>query len=161
MTEKQIVPYAKRLRAAREQKGKSLQEMAALTGISEPSYWDLESFDDEVLSCISIKEFGLLSQLLDLSPRTLFAEECKPEPELIGLSNLIKRIRRYMEFNQKTLSEFEERVGWDVATLIEGPVELVTERYNIEGLRRICKEVGVNWVSALTEIIDELDTKAV
>jgi DNA-binding XRE family transcriptional regulator len=145
-------PYAARLRTAREQTGRSIDKMAALLGITREAYWDLESYDDEVLTCISIEQFALLCRTLGIAPRALFAEEYRDEQGTINLEALGLKIKAHIQAEQMDLSEFEERVGWDVATLLERPQELFTERYNVDALRDICKEIGVNWVTALSEI---------
>ena len=157
MSEEKIGPYAKRLQSAREQVGKSVEELAALVGINEPSYYDLESYDDEVLTCISIQQFALLCRLLHLSPPDLFAEEFKAEQAEIGLNSLVTRVRSYIETHRITLPEFEDCVGWDLAPFLESPTELVAERYNIDALRDVCKELGLNWVNALTGIISQVE----
>jgi transcriptional regulator with XRE-family HTH domain len=155
MTENDMPPYAKRLRAAREHVGKTVEEMAALVGLNEPSYWDLESYDDEVLTCLSIQEFARLCKLLTISPQELFAEESKVEQEEIDLGSLAAKVRSYIKSQEIALPEFEGRVGWDMATFLEGLVDLVAERYNLEAVMDLSREIGVNWVSALAGIISE------
>jgi len=157
MSDNDIPPYAKRLRTAREQIGKSVEEMAALVGLNVPSYYDLESYADEVLSSLSIREFARLCKLLKISPRDLFAEECQTEQDGTVVNSLAAKIRSYMETQEITLAEFEERVGWDVGAFLESPIEIVTDRYNLEALIDIGKEVRFNWVSALRGIISEFD----
>jgi transcriptional regulator with XRE-family HTH domain len=145
-------PYAARLRTAREQTGRSIDTIAALLGMTREAYWDLESYDDEVLTCISIEQFAWLCRTLGIAPRALFAEEYRDEPGTINLEALGLKITAHLQAEQMDLSEFEERVGWDVATLLERPQELFTERYTVDALRAICQAIGVNWVTALSEI---------
>jgi hypothetical protein len=153
MSEEEIPPYASRLCAAREQAGKSVGEMAALVDLTYESYCDLERFDDEVFTCISIKQFALLCHALDMSPRAFFSEEQGEGTGLSRWEELARAIRTHLEAQQITLSEFEDRVGWDVSALLEKPDELATDRYNIDSLRDICCELGVNWVSTLSAIV--------
>lgn len=76
----EIPNYARRIQSAREIVGKSLEEMAALLDISFASYRDLESFDDEVLSCISLRQVEELCGALRISSLELLSEE-QPFPE--------------------------------------------------------------------------------
>jgi DNA-binding XRE family transcriptional regulator len=152
MEHEETPPYAARLRTAREQTGRSIDTMAALLGITREAYWDLESSDDEVLTCLSIAQFAVLCRTLGMAPRALFAEEDRDEPGTIHLEALGRKITAHLQAEQMDLSAFEERVGWDVATWLERPQELCTERYTVDALRAICQAIGVNWVTALTAI---------
>lgn len=58
-------PYL--LRTARERAKKSVEEMAKSLGISVAAYHDLESFDDELIDCISLQQIAILGKLLHLN----------------------------------------------------------------------------------------------
>ena len=146
-------PYAARLRTAREQTGRSIDTMAALLGMTREAYWDLESYDDEVLTCISIAQCAVLCRTLGMAPHTLFAEESSDEPGAINLEVLGLKITAHLQAEQMDLSAFEERVGWDVATWLERPQAFFTARYPVDALRDICQAIGVNWVTVLSAIV--------
>jgi transcriptional regulator with XRE-family HTH domain len=152
MAQDEMPPYAARLRTAREQTGRSIDDMAALLGITREAYWDLESYDDEVLTCLSIEQVAVLCRTLGMAPRTLFAEESSDAQGAINLEVLGLKIKAHLQAEQMDLSAFEERVGWDVATWLERPQECFTTRYPVEALRDICQAIGVNWVAALSAI---------
>lgn len=152
MAHNETPPYAARLRTAREQTGRSIDEMAALLGVTREAYWDLESYDDEVLTCLSIAQVAGLCRTLGLAPRAVFAEESRDEPGAITLEVLGLKIQAHLQAEQMDLSAFEARVGWDVATWLERPQEFFTARYPVEALRDICQAIGVNWVAALSAI---------
>jgi DNA-binding XRE family transcriptional regulator len=152
MEHDEMPPYAARLRTAREQAGRSLDEMAALLGVTREAYWDLESYDDEVLTCLSLAQVVVLCRTLGLAPRALFAEESGDEPGAITLEALRLKMTAHLQAEQMDLAAFEARVGWEVATWLERPLKLCTERYNVDALRDICKEIGVNWVTTLSAI---------
>lgn len=145
-------PYAARLRTAREQTGRSIDTMAALLGMTRDAYWDLESYDDEVLTCLSIAQVAVLCRTLGLAPRTLFAEESSDEQGAITLEALGLKITTHLQAEQMDLSAFEARVGWEVATWLERRQECFTARFPVEALRDICQAIGVNWVAALLAI---------
>src|SRR5204863_8847532 len=113
------------------------------------SYWDLESHDDEVLTCLSVHQLALHCRTLNLAPSQLFAEEYREEQEAVSLAGLGAKIQSHVQAQHMGLSEFGDRVGWDVAKMLERP----EERFNIAALRDICSEIGVNWVAVLSDLI--------
>jgi transcriptional regulator with XRE-family HTH domain len=151
MSSEEIPPYAKRLCTAREQAGRSIEEMAALLDINTASYWDLETHDEEVLMCLSIQQVSLLCRTLNLAPTRLFVEEYREEREAVSAAGLAGKIAAHIEAQQIDLAEFGERAGWDVEALLERPEELM----NVDALKHICREIGVNWVAVLSETIHQ------
>jgi len=135
MSNKEILPYAKRLRTAREEAGKSREQMAALLGIIIESYWDLEAHDNEVLMCLSIHQLVLLCRTLNVPPSRLFAEEHREPREAISLAGLGAKIQSHIKAQQMALSEFGDRVGWDVEKMLDRP----EERFNVYALRDVCR----------------------
>ena len=108
----------------------------------------------------SIQEFANLCNSLNITPPELFEEEFKSDQQQIDLNNLAKNVRSYLDTHQLALSEFEDRVGWGLGAFLENPIVIVTDRYNIDALKDISKEIGINWVSALTGITSELTKTA-
>jgi DNA-binding CsgD family transcriptional regulator len=53
--------YAERIRQKRLAVGKSERETADRVGINLPSYYDLESHDNEILDCLSVRELAVSS----------------------------------------------------------------------------------------------------
>lgn len=144
--------YAERLRVAREKSGKSMEEIAALLGMTFESYRDLEDYEDEIMKCISIQELILLCKALKIKPREFFSSESHHQSEPIDFSDLLDNLREYLCIHHMTVSQFENEAGWEIEPLLKNPAELFGERYNVEALKDICDAIGVDWVRALPEV---------
>ena len=123
--------------------------MAALLDISTASYWDLESHDEDMFMVTSLQQVLLLCRTLNLAPNQLFAEEYRKEQEAISLAGVVAKIKSHVEAQRIELSEFGDRVGWDIGKMLDRP----EERFNVDALRDLCGEIGVNWVAVLSETI--------
>jgi transcriptional regulator with XRE-family HTH domain len=64
---------AKKLREARERRGLARDEVAQAAGLTPSMYWDLEMFDDELVSVVSAKEASAVCKALNLDLRELLA----------------------------------------------------------------------------------------
>jgi hypothetical protein len=125
--------------------------MAALLDINTASYWDLESHDDDMFMVMSLQQVSLLCRTLNLAPRDLFAEEYREEQDAVSLAGLGTKIKSHIEAQRIELSEFGDRVGWDIEKMLERP----EEQFNVDALRDVCGEIGVNWVAVLSETIHQ------
>ncbi len=143
--------YGKKLRAAREDSGKSPEEIAEALGISSAAYYDLEAFDDELPTSLSLDKVALLFTLLKIEPAMFFATA--PPPESVSPDALIRKISEYLNTKRMTVSEFEDRVGWDIEPLLKEPSKILS--YDIDALRDICNEIGVDWLSVVQSIMSD------
>src|ERR1035437_4406584 len=71
-TDSNGVPYGDRLKRAREAIAKSAEEVAALSGIPVPAYYDLEAFEGELNMTISLGKLSKLASVLETPTRFLF-----------------------------------------------------------------------------------------
>lgn len=65
----QVEGVAKKIRDARERCGLSLDEVARAAGLVPSMYWDLEAYDDELLSVLSANEARAVCKALKLDLR--------------------------------------------------------------------------------------------
>jgi hypothetical protein len=145
----QFTNIAKTLQAARENSGKKPEEIAELLGISIPAYHDLEAFDDELPSSLSLKQVAQLFNVLKVDPAEILDATWTGRP--IDPYDFVNRIKSYLSNNRMTLKEFEDRVGWDINQLIDDPLSLLN--YNIEGMVDISKELGIDAMEVLQGVI--------
>jgi transcriptional regulator with XRE-family HTH domain len=136
--------YAKKIEDARKRAGKSVNEMAHILGISVPAYYDLETYDDEITGSLSLKNVALLLATLGVDPEDFFDIALEKEP-VISKGDLVERIKDYVSLYKISLSEFDERAGWEVEKIVEDPSRIV--EYNIDGLQDISALLGVNWMA--------------
>src|ERR1044071_3945837 len=90
--------YADKIRQMRLAAGKSEKEMAELIGINLPSYYDLESYDDEVLDCLSLCELKKMCQVLNITPVDLLSDEANEHRGLnhLPFAEFIETVERYV-----------------------------------------------------------------
>lgn len=138
--------YADKIRQKRIAAGKSEEEMAELIGINLPSYFDLESYDDEVVDCLSLSELRKLYRALDMTPADLFSEEARGSDDAghLSFAEFSKKVKSHIESHGMTVPEFEDKVGWELESLLNDPAE-IWER-NVQFLKDVCVEVGINWL---------------
>lgn len=138
--------YAEKIRRKRLAAGKSEEEMADLIGINLPSYFDLESYDDEVVDCLSLSELSEMCRALNTTPADLLSGELKgsDKPYHLSFPEFIERIESHIASLGMTVSELEDKVGWELESLLNDP-EGVWER-NVQFLKDVCVEVGVDWL---------------
>ena len=138
---------AARFRSVRERACISVFEFAARAGILASSAFDLESYDDEMMTVYSPAELQRFAGVLGI-----------PASELLGIGKagdpltpvmLAAAIAEFCVLRAITVREFEEAVGWHVAASLGQP-ERFAHDYSIEGIRDICRELGIDWQRFIT-----------
>ncbi len=144
--------YAKRLERCRVDSGKTIEEMASLIGVTFESYRDLEFHDDEIIESISLSQLDLLGKALKIDLVDFFAAGA-PFPGSVSLPQLARAIEEYLDRHHKTLSEFEDLVGWEIGNALKEPKEFLG--FNVTALMDICRELGLDWLSVLASISEQ------
>ena len=132
---------ALRFREFRERVGLSHEEAARQMGISTPSVWDIESVEHE-LYCYSSAEVRRFCQVLGIRPGELLGVETEEPP--VSAVELVSLIQQQCHSRGITLEQFEEAVGWRLSACMEPPERLL-EGMSIDGVQRLCRELGINW----------------
>lgn len=139
--------YGKRLREARERSGKSIGEMASLLGISWEWYNDVEGFDDEITSTLSLHQLVLLSKAIGIDLVDFFSNGAPKPAHSVSLDTLAEKINEYFTAHNLTVAEFEEDVGWEVANCLTEPSQFMN--FNLDGLIDVTRPLGVDWRAVL------------
>lgn len=143
--------YAFRLRSAREMAKKTIEDAAKSIDISVAAYHDLESFDDEIIDCISLQQVIILSKDLHLNLLEFFSDSQEESQETVSLEKLANKIKEFLITQHITNNEFQELAGWEgKEECLEYPSDFL--KYNIAALIDICETVGVNWLSVISGI---------
>ena len=142
--------YGAKLLAARNRLHRTPDEMAKLLDIPVAAYYDLEAFDDELTTSLSMRQVAQLFNTLGVEPTTFF--ETDPT-EALSSDGFVTKINEYLKTRQITIAEFEDQVGWDIDPLLKDPSRLLS--YNVDGLRDISSGIGVHWLSVLQGIISD------
>jgi transcriptional regulator with XRE-family HTH domain len=131
-----------RFRWFRERAGLSHDDAARHMGISSPSVWDIESFENELSSCYSPSQVRQFCRVLGIPPSELFAIETAESP--VSAVELVRLIREQCVVRGVALELFEDAVGWRLSACIEPPGRLL-EDMTIVGLQWLCRELGIHW----------------
>ena len=140
--------YGRLLREARERSGKTVDEMASLLGISRPSYYDLETYNDEIILVVSLKQLITLSHALGIDLVEFFSNGAPKPAESVSLQALAESINEYLSANKLTVAEFEDAVGWEVANCLTDPSQFLN--FNVDGLKDVTRPLGLDWRAVLS-----------
>lgn len=146
--------YARKLLFAREKANKTVSEMAAFLNISTEAYYDLESYDDEITGCLSLRQVAMLFNALNIDPKKFFDAAAQQQLKPISLEEFGEMVKRYISHHKMTSGEFEDRVGWEIQRQIEDTSRFL--EYNIEGLKDVSNELGIDWLPVVEGVIARL-----
>ena len=131
-----------RFREARERLGLSQEEVAARSGVSSPSVWDLEEIEGELTSCYSPRDLQQLCRVVGLRPAELFGDDITDSP--VSAGQLVERIHGECRARGVTMEQFEDVVGWRLSACIDPPESLL-EDITVDGLQWLCRELRIDW----------------
>ena len=137
-----------RLVAARKRSGKTHQELADMTGVNRDWYYDLESYAPELSESLSLLQLRNLCAALDVSPLWLMTGGEVSGAKKLLPSELMASVKSYLGSNNLDLTEFEDKIGYTIASVLEHP-DRIFEEWNVDCLKEVCNEIGVDWVDAL------------
>ena len=138
-----IQGIAEKLKTERESKKRSMAEMASTIGLTVEAYRDLETYDDEITTCLSLEELSKLEAALEIdfcrfiSPLPIFVYPISP------LNDFAELVKDYLELKKMRVADFEESIGWEVSNVLSNPAEVL--KMSVEWLAIVCEKIGVDW----------------
>jgi hypothetical protein len=132
---------------ARKAAGLSEAEAAALIGLSKNEYYDLQSYDDEVQTCLSLHEVRSGGSTLRADPVWLLTGRPSPLLHRISLSEAVDSLRAYVAERHMPVSEFENLAGWGVSDPLAG--WRAAWNWNVDGPRDIRDVLGLDYRALL------------
>jgi DNA-binding XRE family transcriptional regulator len=132
---------SQRFKELRERAGFSREEAASRMGISSPSVWDIEAFEDELTSCYSPSQVRRFCEAMSVRPVELFGVSTEPA---VLAGELADRIRAECRKRNITLEQFEDAVGWKLSECLDPPERLL-EDMTLDGMQWLCRELGIDW----------------
>src|SRR5262249_27243779 len=139
---------AARIRSARQLAGLTESQVAQRAGMTSSSeYWDLELYDDEAFTCVSIVDLHSIARVLGTTgSELLFGVDVQSPSDAIDFAAIAPRSTERVSEEGTTLEAFGESIGWDVVQVPGDPSTLGA--FNVVGFRDVCMAVGVNWIEA-------------
>ncbi|MBW7896476.1 MAG: hypothetical protein H3C27_15310 [Opitutaceae bacterium] len=137
---KESVSTAAQIKARREELGLDLKKVAADLSMNEPSYWDIESYDDELSEVAEFAQAIQLARLLRVRLLALleedfdYAQACK-----ISFQDLRELIEKRVAAGEIS----KDGLSWDIDEFLEEPK--IAFEYPIAFLKLLAPEVGFDW----------------
>ena len=142
-----VAPHL-RFREARERLQLSVDDAAALCGISAPCVWDIESHAAELTACYSAMDVFRFSEALHIPASAFFGDDIAGAP--VSAAALGQMIREECRVRKITLEQFEDAVGWKLGESMEPPGRLL-EDMTLDGLQWLCRELRIDWRRVLAK----------
>ncbi len=134
--------FAQRIRGLRVKSGRSESELADALGVTRQAYADLERFDSEVDSVISIRQALNLARLLDTDITALLGESAEGAP--VPIAAVRAALIAQLERSPDSREALEDAIDWDIGPFLEAGAEWSTV-YTLEFLRRLATLVDLDW----------------
>lgn len=138
---------AAQLRNYRVRAGKSRAEVVEHLGLNDAWYDDLETYDEELTSTLTLFQTMQLASFLGLGLRELVGGPEAPN-EVLSILDLPSRIRSHIEQKGISIDQFEDEVGWDIRDFLESPLKVAAES-PIMFLQAVSEALGINWLSVV------------
>jgi transcriptional regulator with XRE-family HTH domain len=139
---------AQRIAEARSRARLSEQQIAHRLNVTTQSYWDLENYDDEAFTAISLATLTTLGGILGVEPRELLlGADAKNIDRTVTFSAISARLAERLRREGMTVEQLEDRIGWNIEPVLIDPHAL--SEFNVEALYNICTALDLDWVAAL------------
>ena len=139
---------AQRIRHAREALSLTQDEVASRWGEQVSMYWDLELFDDEAFTVISVRQLQRLASVLETTVNVLlFGDGPSATLPTEQYSAVIARLEVRMAEDAISIDQLGDRIGWDLGPFLNDPGALGD--LPVAGLWSVCRAANVDWVGVV------------
>src|SRR4051812_1671181 len=137
---------AKRIRLLRERAGKSAGEIALLAGLGDMAYYDVEAYDDELRTVLSLQQVRRLADALGVPSSALFLDEVTQIEHRVSYDELLALVTHHVD-SCVSRGALEEEIGWDLGPFLGRESRALSE-YGVDFLQELCRRIGIDWVAA-------------
>jgi hypothetical protein len=138
-----------RLRAARTRAGLPESVVATQIGVTMPAYFDLEAFDDEIVTTLSLEQLVELGRTVGVPPLTLIADDVESVAP-VTMETFIERLRARIATEGGDVEAFSNRVGWEMQPVLADPSRAWLD-WNVDCLRDVSAALDADWRAILKE----------
>jgi transcriptional regulator with XRE-family HTH domain len=140
---------AQRVASARAAKGLSVAEVASAVGINDAWAYDLEAYDDDLPSTLSLGQVCRLATVLGTSPRALACGSDHPQASVtVSPEMVVQAIQTSLVAHGQSVDEFSHAVGWDVQSVLDDPRRIWPE-WCLDQAHDVCSRLGIDWRTLL------------
>jgi transcriptional regulator with XRE-family HTH domain len=140
---------ATQIRNYRVRAGRSREEVAGHLGINNAWYDDLERYDEELTSTLTLFQATALASFLGVGLSELVSGSDQAH-EAFSIMDLPSRIRSHLEQNGISVEQFEEELGWDIREFLESPLKVAAES-PIMFLQGVSEALGIDWLAMVPD----------
>ena len=140
---------ATQIRNYRVRAGKSASEVASQLGLNESWYYDLEHYDDELATTLTLFQSMELASILGVRLRDLVNTDTWTDPS-ISLTELPPLIEVHVAKVGISIEQFEEQVGWELRELMQSPFKAISES-PIIFVQAVAHQLSINWLSLVPD----------
>lgn len=136
-------PVASRITHARRVAELTIEDVVRQTEFGKPAYQDLEAYNSEAFTAVSVRTLSRVAGTLGTTVRALlFGSD---NDESISLSTVSDTVRCYV--GDRDPDAASDEIGWNLSPLLSDPAALWD--YPIMALRDIADALKIDWSKAL------------
>ena len=110
-----------KIRELRENLNLSEKDVATRIGLDIHWYCDIEAYEDEVFSNVSIAHLASIAAVLEVSLSKLILGNCASSSTKINFAELTNCLSRKFQESKLSIDAFSESVGWELKDAIIDP----------------------------------------
>lgn len=138
---------AERIKQLRQRAGKSAGDVASLAGLGDMAYYDVEAYDDELRTVLSLQQVKRLADALGVPSSALFLDGVTDIEHRVTYDELAALVTHHFDSGVNR-EAFEEEIGWELGPFLEGESHALSA-YGVDFLQELCGRLGIDWVAAL------------
>jgi transcriptional regulator with XRE-family HTH domain len=137
---------AERIRDLRGRSGRTERELADMLGLTVAGYCDLEQYDDELETTISIAQALALAHLLGTELAEIIGESVGPAP--VQVSAIRAGMVEQLDRSREAREELEDLIDWDLGPFLEAADQWMTV-YTLDFIKSLSTAIGLNYGDVL------------
>jgi transcriptional regulator with XRE-family HTH domain len=137
---------ADRIRDLRGKSGRTERELADALGLTIEGYRDLEQYDDELETTISIAQAVILARLLGTNLLEMIGESAASTQ--IQISAIRAGMVAELGRSPGAREELEDLIDWDLGPFLEGADQWMTV-YTLDFIKSLSTAIGLNYGEVL------------
>lgn len=138
-----MASIADRIKELRLKSGRTESELADALGLTTDAYADLERYDSEIDSTLSISQALLLADRLGTSIVELLAEG-DGQAAAVSIATVRAAITTQIARSSGAREALEDAIDWDLGPFLEAERDWSTV-YTLDFLRRLAALVDLDW----------------